>query len=82
MRKIEYKASVDRDLRRLDRHVATRIIDKIEQELPSADLRPVPLSGPFDGLYKLRIGDYRVIYALSADTVLVIRVAHRREAYR
>ena len=51
MRKIEYKSSVDRDLRRLDRHVATRIIDKIEQELPSADLRPVPLSGPFDGLY-------------------------------
>ncbi|HXH94148.1 MAG TPA: type II toxin-antitoxin system RelE/ParE family toxin [Thermoanaerobaculia bacterium] len=82
MRKIEYKASVDRDLRRLDRQVATRIIDKIEQELTSADLRPNPLAGPFEGLYKFRVGDYRVIYSLSADIVLVVRVAHRREVYR
>jgi len=82
LRKIEYKASVDRDLRRLDRQVATRIIDKIEQELTSADLRPNPLAGPFEGLYKFRVGDYRVIYSLSADIVLVVRVAHRREVYR
>jgi addiction module toxin, RelE/StbE family len=82
LRKIEYKASVDRDLRRLDRQVAARIIDKIEQELTSADLRPIPLSGSFEGLYKFRVGDYRVVYALSEGSILVIRVAHRREAYR
>lgn len=82
MRKIEYKASVARDLRRLDRRVATRILDKIEQELTSDDLRPIPLSGSFEGLYKLRVGDYRVIYGLSTDSVAVIRIAHRREVYR
>ena len=82
MRKIEYKASVGRELRRLDRHVAARIVDKIERDLASPDLRPVPLTGSFEGLYKLRIGDYRVIYALSADTVSVVRIAHRREVYR
>jgi mRNA interferase RelE/StbE len=82
LRKIEYKASVDRDLRRLDRQAATRIIDKIEQELKSPHLRPIPLTGSFEGLYKLRVGDHRVIYALSSNGVLVIRVAHRRQAYR
>ena len=82
MRRIEYKESVYRELRRLDRQAATRIIDKIERELVSSDLRPVPLSGSFEGLYKLRVGDYRVIYAISADSVLIVRIAHRREVYR
>ncbi len=82
LRKIEYKAYVDRDLRRLDRQAATRIIDKVEQELTAADLRPIPLSGSFEGLYKFRVGDYRVIYSLSEGSILVIRVAHRREVYR
>jgi mRNA interferase RelE/StbE len=82
LRKIEYKSSVDRDLRRLDRQVASRIIDKVEEVLSAADLRPIPLSGPFEGLYKLRVGDYRVIYALVAERVLVVRIAHRREIYR
>jgi mRNA interferase RelE/StbE len=82
LRTIEYKASVDRDLRRLDRQAATRVIDRVDEALSSDDLRPIPLSGSFEGLYKLRIGDYRVIYALSSDHVLVVRIAHRREAYR
>jgi mRNA interferase RelE/StbE len=82
LRKIEYKASVFRELRRLDRQVAKRVIEKIEQELTSDELRATPLSGPFDGLYKLRVGDYRVIYALSAASVAILRVAHRREVYR
>jgi len=41
------QGSVNHDLRRLDRRVASRIIDKIEEELASADFRPVPLSGAF-----------------------------------
>jgi mRNA interferase RelE/StbE len=82
LRKIEYKASVHHDLRRLDRRVASRIIDKIEEELASADFRPVPLSGELKGLYKLRVGDYRVIYALSADRVHVLEIGHRSDIYR
>ncbi|HEX7677562.1 MAG TPA: type II toxin-antitoxin system RelE/ParE family toxin [Thermoanaerobaculia bacterium] len=71
-----------RELRRLDRQVAVRIVDRIERDLASPDLRPLPLSGPFEGLFKLRVGDYRVIYALSEDSVQIIRIAHRRDVYR
>ncbi|HEX3068721.1 MAG TPA: type II toxin-antitoxin system RelE/ParE family toxin [Thermoanaerobaculia bacterium] len=47
----------------------------------AADLRPFRSAGP-EGLYKLRVGHYRVIYALDSQRVLVIRVAHRREVNR
>lgn len=82
MRKIEYKASVIRDLRRLDRPIAQRIVDKIEKELSSSDLQPIPLTGPFKGLFKLRVGDYRVVYCLSSDRVDVLTIAHRSDIYR
>jgi mRNA interferase RelE/StbE len=82
LRTIEYKDSVFRELRRLDRQVARRIIEKIEHELTSDEFQPIPLTGPFEGLYKLRVGDYRVIYAFSAASVAILRIAHRREVYR
>lgn len=36
------------------------------------------------GLYRVRVGDYRIIYTIEQGivTVIVVRVAHRREAYR
>jgi mRNA interferase RelE/StbE len=46
-------------------------------------LKPESLTGPFSGLLKLRIGDYRVVYqADRANKVLTVRlVGHRREIY-
>ena len=43
-----------------------------------------PLKGGLRGLRRLRVGDYRIVYELLDDelVVLVVRVAHRREAYR
>ncbi len=50
-------------------------------ENPAAGTR---LKGEFSGLWRVREGDYRIIYELrqSEVTILVLRVAHRREAYR
>jgi mRNA interferase RelE/StbE len=41
------------------------------------------LVGPFKGLYRLRAGDYRIIYWIDEKkkTVFVLRIAHRKEAY-
>jgi mRNA interferase RelE/StbE len=80
--KIEFKKSVTRDLKRLDKDQAERILAKIEQDLPEkAEAFPL-LTGKFVGLRKLRIGDYRVIYTIIEDTALILRISHRREAYR
>jgi len=40
-----------------------------------------PLKGKYHGLYKYRVGDYRVIYAKTVKGVLVLRIRHRGKAY-
>ena len=80
--KIAFKKSVARDLKRIDKNQTDRILDKIDEELPDkAESFPV-LSGKFSGLRKFRVGDYRLIYSIIGDTALILRISHRREAYR
>ncbi|MGH9317812.1 MAG: type II toxin-antitoxin system RelE family toxin [Thermoanaerobaculia bacterium] len=81
-RKIEYKASVEGDLRKLGASAAQRVLKKIERSLSSEGRTGQPLSGDFSGLYRLRVGDYRVIYARTDEGYLVLRIGHRREVYR
>jgi len=78
---IGYKKSVERDLAKLPKAEARRVLDRIEEELSEkADSYPV-LKGPFAGLRKFRIGDYRVIYAILGNDVLVLRIGHRKDVY-
>ena len=80
--KIALKKSVARDLKKIDKEQATKILKKIEDELPEkADTLPV-LTGKFSGLRKFRIGDFRVIFSIIGDTALILRIRHRKEAYR
>ncbi len=79
---IEYKASVQKDLRRLDPQQALRVIAATERVLKNRGRGGQALTGPFAGLFRLRVGEYRVIYARTDAGYLVLRIAHRREAYR
>ena len=80
--KIAFKKSVARDLKKIDKDQADRILRKIEDELPDkAETFPV-LAGKFSGLRKFRIGKYRIIYLIIGDTALILRISHKREAYR
>ena len=79
---VKFKKSVARDLKRIDKNQTERILGKIDEELPDkAESFPV-LSGKFSGLRKFRVGDYRVIYSIIGDTALILRISHRREAYK
>jgi len=80
--RIDYKASVGGDLRRLGRTAAARVLRKIEKALVAEGQRGDALTGEFAGLYLLRVGDYRVIYARTDEGYLVLRIGHRREVYR
>jgi mRNA interferase RelE/StbE len=80
--RIVYKKSVARDLSRLDKTEARRILNRLERDLgEKADSYPV-LKGKFAGLRKYRIGEYRVIYAIIASDVQVLRIGHRRDVYK
>ena len=74
-----------RDLARLDKPEARRIVRRINWLAANLDtFKPEALTGDLAGLYKLRIGDFRVIYEmLDAEQILLVHaIGHRREIYR
>ncbi|MBN2580549.1 MAG: type II toxin-antitoxin system RelE/ParE family toxin [Pirellulales bacterium] len=79
---ILYKQSVRRDLKRLPQAEAKRILDQIDRGLPKKAESNPTLKGQFAGLRKHRVGDYRVIYSILGDDVLILRIAHRRNVYK
>ncbi|MFB3891679.1 MAG: type II toxin-antitoxin system RelE/ParE family toxin [Phycisphaerae bacterium] len=81
--RIEYMPAATRALRRLDKTIQRRIVARIEHL--SGNPRPfgaVKLSG--HDTFRIRIGDYRVIYAIVDErmVVLVVETGNRREVYR
>ena len=79
---IVYKKSVQRDLKKLSKAEANRILNQVEEELSkNAETYPV-LKGRFAGLRKYRVGDFRVIFAILGDDVLVLRIGHRKDIYK
>lgn len=80
--KVFYKASVERDLKRIDRSTTARILAKLERDLSTRPNAGLPLSGEFRGMFRYRVGDYRVIYAKIPEGILILRINHRKEAYR
>ena len=80
--KIAFKKTVARDLKKNDKNIAEKILQKIEQALPDkADTFPA-LKGKFTGLRKFRVGHYRVVYSIIDDTAIILRIGHRRKVYR
>jgi mRNA interferase RelE/StbE len=73
------------ELSRLDTLVSRRVIERINWLAANLDaIRLEGLTGDLVGLYKLRVGDYRVVYqVLHEEQVVVIHaIGHRREIYR
>ncbi len=74
-----------RNLARPDKHEARRIIQRINWLASNlGTVKPESLSGDLAGFYKLRVGDFRVIYEmLDAEQVLLVHaIGHRRDIYR
>ena len=79
--KVLYKASVAKDLRKINPSDKQRILRHIEEALGGEPRSGEALHGEFVGLFKFRVGDYRVVYALAGEDVLVLRIRHRSRAY-
>ncbi len=82
---VEFSRAALSGLSRLDKQVAQRILDRIKWlSLHIDDVNHKALTGYLRGEYKLRVGDYRVVYELRHEVKsLTIRfIAHRSEVYR
>ena len=80
--RIVYKKSVQRDLKKLGKAQASHILDQIDKDLLDHPDSFPTLKGQFAGLRKYRIEDYRVIYVILDEDVVILRIGHRREVYK
>lgn len=74
-----------RQLRKLDHPIQRRIYLRLRRL--AVEPRPsgaVQIKGKADTFYRVREGNYRIVYAIEDQRllILVVRIAHRREAYR
>ena len=84
---IEYTETARKQLRKLDKQTARQIVDFMDGRItPLEDPRSTgkALVGVLGGLWRYRVGDYRVICEIrdGALVTLVVRIGNRREVYR
>ncbi|OGA53340.1 MAG: addiction module toxin RelE [Betaproteobacteria bacterium RIFCSPLOWO2_12_FULL_62_13] len=84
---VEISAFAQKQLKKLDKPVAGRILDWLQERIEGCK-NPrhfgEPLKGELAGLWRYRVGDFRVICEIQDDrlVVLALSVGHRREVYR
>ncbi|MEO8210911.1 MAG: type II toxin-antitoxin system RelE/ParE family toxin [bacterium] len=79
--KIQYKSSVEKDLKRIAKSDVEKILDEIEKNLSNEASKFPMLKGKFKGLRKFRVGNYRVIYSIQKIDVVILKIGHRKEVY-
>lgn len=80
---LSIKQSAAKALAKIEGEDRQRIINAIDQ-LKTNPVAGSVLKGEFSGLRRIRVGNYRVVYEVQDEklVILVIRIGHRREAYR
>lgn len=81
--KIEYTPQANKQLSKLDKPIAKRIMDYMDYIAEEPTASGKPLKHEYRGYWRHRVGDYRVFSTIEHDilTVLVVRVSHRRKVY-
>jgi mRNA interferase RelE/StbE len=79
--KIEFKPRAVKDIQAFPSIIRTRILARIEEMSDdlSGDVKRLTDSTPE---YRLRVGEYRVLFEVEESAIVIYRIRHRREAYR
>lgn len=82
---VRLTADFERSVRKLDKQVARRILAKLYSlaALDDPPARCKALTGPLTGLWRLRVGDYRVVIDIRRDVLIIVAldVGHRSSVY-
>ena len=82
MKVIYHPEVLSTDIPRLNKDIALRIRRAIEQRLMLApDKYGVRLRKGLGGYWKMRVGDYRIIYSILVNEVRIIIIGHRKDVY-
>jgi len=82
-----YSASARKDLQKLDKAIAKKVVLKIDDNSKQNNIlsRAKSLQGVLGGLYRYRVGDYRVVFEIEDNKIIVLivlRIKHRKEVYK
>jgi len=80
VKKIRFLANVPAEVRAIPQPVALGILKALHRYIETGQGRVKPLSGGFEGLLRLRVGDYRVLFDETEDSITVHRVRDRKDA--
>lgn len=80
--KVVYHEKVGDDLSKIQKNIKVRIKRAIENRLMIAPMQyGERLSNDLTGLWKIRVGDYRIVYEINKETVIIWGVQHRKGVY-
>ena len=80
---IEWTEGAVKDLEKLDKPIAQRILRRLAWFSKNFQrIVPEPLTGEFKGAFKLRIGNWRVVYTVEGKTIVIQFIGHRSEIYK
>ena len=71
-----------KDLNKLNEDVKERIKEKIIELVNDPATVSKKLSNPLIGSYRFRVGDYRIIFDIDNDKVVILRIGHRKDIYK
>lgn len=78
---VQFKPAAVKDIKGIPARSQSRILAKIEAMSDDLNSDVKRLTGSTRE-YRLRVGDYRVLFEIEGKSILIYRVRHRREAYR
>lgn len=84
MYEIRLRSSAERELRRLPREIVRRMVAAIDKLAEEPRPRGAQKMASIEHTYRIRLGQYRVIYEVDDETrkIVVTRIRHRKDAYR
>jgi len=80
--RLAYTHRAVRDIRGLEENVKKRIGKALKRYVEEPLKYASKLTDPALGTYRFRIGDYRVVFDIEDEEIVVLRVGHRRDIYR
>jgi len=71
-----------KDLEKIDAETKTRIGNKLKILINDPLGNSRKLSNPLIGIFRFRVGDYRIIFDMEKENIIILRIGHRKDIYK
>ena len=80
--KVEISKKAYKDIKNLENSEAKQVVESIKELISFPNVPNIKKLTNFQPSYRLRVGDYRVLFEIEGELVVVYRVLHRRDSYK